>query len=355
MTQYREILERMQEKYFELSGCAVQDAADVGVRMKVLAGEICSLSTAVAWLRLQMFAQTATGKQLELHAQERGVTRKGALAATGILRFERAVPLWYKARIPAGTVCATEGEPEIRFVTLEDAVLPVSSLSVEVPAQAFLPGRSGNVGENRIVKLVTAPEGIQFVRNPAPFTGGVDAETDESLRARLLRHWRGIPNGANIAFYESVALRDEEIRSVQAVPRENGVGTVGLYAAGRAGPLSGAVAQRLQEELNAVREANVTVTVHPAKEVTVEVLLLIVPAEGWTLSRAREACIDGIRLYFDGLEVGETVLPQAICAKLFAIGAVRNCRPAAAFSGDRKMGKGELAVPGKITVSELVE
>ena len=66
MESYEEILERMKNKFTELSGSNVNDDSDIGIRMKVLAGEIFSLQNNVNWLKNQMFAQTAVGEQLTI-------------------------------------------------------------------------------------------------------------------------------------------------------------------------------------------------------------------------------------------------------------------------------------------------
>ena len=49
MESYEEILERMKNKFTELSGSNVNDDSDIGIRMKVLAGEIFSLQNNVNW------------------------------------------------------------------------------------------------------------------------------------------------------------------------------------------------------------------------------------------------------------------------------------------------------------------
>ena len=65
METYGEILARMKAKFAELSGATVNDDSDVGIRMKVLAGEVLSLQSNAQWLKNQMFAQTASGVQLD--------------------------------------------------------------------------------------------------------------------------------------------------------------------------------------------------------------------------------------------------------------------------------------------------
>ncbi len=109
METYEEILSRMQEKFAELAGYPADEASDIGIRLRVLAGEIYSLTASMNWLEQQLFAQTAQGELLDLRAQERGIKRRAAQAASGVLLFSRAKPLWYRAVIDKGTVCAVPG------------------------------------------------------------------------------------------------------------------------------------------------------------------------------------------------------------------------------------------------------
>ena len=59
METYEEILSRMQEKFAELAGYPADEASDIGIRLRVLAGEIYSLTASMNWLEQQLFAQTA--------------------------------------------------------------------------------------------------------------------------------------------------------------------------------------------------------------------------------------------------------------------------------------------------------
>ena len=146
MESYEEILERMKNKFTELSGSNVNDDSDIGIRMKVLAGEIFSLQNNVNWLKNQMFAQTAVGEQLDYLALERGIYRKSAVNSSGTIKFMREVALDYDLEIPTGTICATNGINSIRVKTIEDTVLRAGELSVAVAAQSEIGGASQNVG-----------------------------------------------------------------------------------------------------------------------------------------------------------------------------------------------------------------
>ena len=73
METYEEILGRMQGTFEELAGYPADDASDIGIRLRVLAGEVYSLTAAMDWLEQQFFAQTAQDEQLDLRAQEHGI------------------------------------------------------------------------------------------------------------------------------------------------------------------------------------------------------------------------------------------------------------------------------------------
>ena len=51
METYEEILGRMQGTFEELAGYPADDASDIGIRLRVLAGEVYSLTAAMDWPR----------------------------------------------------------------------------------------------------------------------------------------------------------------------------------------------------------------------------------------------------------------------------------------------------------------
>lgn len=107
---FEEIYAHMAAEYKTLAGVEPEDAADVSIRLKVLAGELYTVLCAAESLKLNCFPQTAAGEALDLHAEERGLVRKDAVKSVGTLTFSRRTALSYAAEIPAGTVCAASGE-----------------------------------------------------------------------------------------------------------------------------------------------------------------------------------------------------------------------------------------------------
>lgn len=131
---FEEIYAHMAAEYKTLAGVEPEDAADVSIRLKVLAGELYTVLCAAESLKLNCFPQTAAGEALDLHAEERGLVRKDAVKSVGTLTFSRRTALSYAAEIPAGTVCAASGENAVEYETTEAAVLPAGALTVTAVA-----------------------------------------------------------------------------------------------------------------------------------------------------------------------------------------------------------------------------
>ncbi len=352
METYEMILGRMREKFEDLAGYPASEASDIGIRLRVLAGEVYSLTAAVDWLERQTFAQTALGESLELRAAERGIRRRPAQAATGMLTFSRAKPLWYDIAVAKGTVCAVPGEGGARYVTTEEVVLAANKTSVTVAAQAEQPGRDGNAAVGAVKTLITVPPGIEDVRNGTAFTGGTDAESDDELRLRLSQSYANLSNGTNAAFYREQAMRDEGVHSANVVPKEDGPGTISIYLGAGGAAASSETVQRVQAMFDELREINVRVTVAAAFEISCPVTVKIYPRMGTAFAEASEAVKDAVQSYFAGLSVGSPVRTAALYAKIFATETLENCVLIGGASSDQMMRPNQLAVLGAITVQE---
>lgn len=316
---------RMKKKFTDLAGYPPDDASDIGIRIRLLAGEIYSVEAAVGWLRRQSFARTAAGQELDDRAQEHGLVRKDPVPARGTLTFSRDSTVWFDLPIPAGTVCSTAGVNPVRYVTTAGAALKAGSLSVDVPAQAETSGTAGNTGAGTVTVMVTPPASMQAVTNAAAFSGGEDRESDDALRARLLQSGNPPSNGANAAYYRDFALGYSGVNSVCVIPRANGTGTVALYLGGRGCAPSDSVVSRVSADLNAAREICTQVTVAAAETVPFHVAAAVKTKTGLDSGEAEAACRAAVQNYFDGLGVSDPVIPAALNAALFATGMICDC------------------------------
>ncbi|MDE7220472.1 MAG: baseplate J/gp47 family protein [Oscillospiraceae bacterium] len=228
------IYEEMLSVFSEASGYLPSVSCDLAARLYAAAAQIQGLYLQAQWLLDQSFPQTARGDYLERHAQLRGLSRSIATCATGTLRFGLSVSIGSDLTVKSGTVCMTD--TGIRFATTDNAVLRAGQLYVDAPAAALEPGKAGNVAANTVTIMAAMPVGIKACTNPEAFSGGDDAESDESLRQRLLDSYLRLPNGANAAYYEQTALSRNGVAAAVAVGRPRGVGSVDLYIATDKGP-----------------------------------------------------------------------------------------------------------------------
>lgn len=349
---YNEILESMQNKYKEESGTNPDDAADIGIRLKVLAGEVYRLLNEIKWLRKQAFPNTATGNELEMHARQRGLERRSSQKAVGVLEFSRVAVLAYDVSVPKGTVCALSGDEFTEYETTESAVLKAGQTQVSVKAQAVFGGTSGNTAAQTINTLVTPPAGIEKVTNHDAFSGGAEAENDNQLRARLDEAYAVISNGTNCEFYRRKALEFDEVYSAQAVARENGPGTVTVYVWGNGSALSAEKIEEVQQKLNYEREINVDVTVKSAKERSFSVFGYIVRKKGTEFSEAAEVVKKAVQRFYETKKLGDSVYRADIGAVFMNSGVVHNYT-LAANTVDFDGAIGVIPVLGKTTIMEL--
>lgn len=305
MKEISELYEGMLETFEEKTGFAMEDTADLAVRLYAAAAEIQALYIYADWALTQSFPQSAAGKYLDYHGQLRGITRKSGHKAGGILRFKidsaRTEPL----RVPAGTVCTTAGL--VRFVTTEDALIRAGALYADAAAEAEIVGTAGNVPAERITNMTRAPVGVTGVTNPAAFAGGSGEEDDESLRERILDSFIRLPNGANAAFYELRALSHPGVEAVRVIPRHQGIGTVGVVVSGAGGVPEQALLQEIQDDLDSVREIAVDVTVMAPEPERVDLAVRILPKPGKSFDSAQAAVRTALTAWFDGGLLGKPV------------------------------------------------
>lgn len=100
MTQ--DFLQKMQQRYEELTGIPADEASDIWIRLRILAEQLELLYQQLEEEKKQAFAQTATGLALEQHAQQKGLQRRKAVAAQGEVTFSRTAAADEPIVIPQG-------------------------------------------------------------------------------------------------------------------------------------------------------------------------------------------------------------------------------------------------------------
>ena len=350
MKTIEEIYREMLQVFSQRTGLDAGASGDLAVRFYAVAAQIQGLYMQAEWTERQCFPQTATGEYRDYHGALRGVERKKAAKASGMLRFSVHEAAQNTLSIPVGTVCMTTGL--MRFVTTEAGELPAGALSVEIPAEAAEPGAAGNVPAGSVVRMTVAPVGIADCINPEGFEGGCDDESDEELRARILETYRRLSNGANAAFYKQKAMSFDEVASVVVLPRARGIGTVDVVIASRTGVPDEKLRNEMQACFDEVREIAVDVQVLEPETLTMNVGVTVKVAENYETQTVLEQVRAALRGQFGGARLGKNVLLAELGAAVFAVDGVENY----AFSApaaDATVGETVLPVLGNLSVEAM--
>ncbi len=341
----------MTDKFTELAGFSPDAASDVGIRMKVLAAQIFSLTTELTGLKRDLFPTTAAGAALDLHAQTRGLARKEATRAAGVLRFLRQTPASTDVSIEQGTVCQTEGGGG-QYETTQAGVLAAGALFVDIPARSVEAGEHTNAAAGRVCVFAAAPQGLHAVENPTPFEGGSPAEGDEALRQRLLTSYRTISNQTNAAFYYDRTMKYPSVYSASVLPRPRGIGTVDVVAAARGGVLSPEELSDIETELLAAKELCVDVTVRSPVLHPVAVAVEVNPLDEYGFATAKAAVEQRVTDYLLQQAIGQPLFLSPFSAALCGAQGVYNHRVTAP-TADITVAPDELLTLGALTVTRM--
>ena len=158
---YQEITDKMRAAFFDACGEKPEDLPELDTRFRSVATELYALSVFGDHVQSQVFADTARGADLDRHAADVGLQRKGASAAAGVLTFSLAQAAEAAVTVPADTVCSVAGQPYLQFATTKAATIPAGEWTVDVPAVSLGKTTAHNVEPGCITVMVNPPAGIR--------------------------------------------------------------------------------------------------------------------------------------------------------------------------------------------------
>ena len=253
---------------------------------------------------MTIFPEWSSGEFLDAHAQARGMSRRAAVAATGMVTVTGATGLV----IPAGARFSTVGTSDVaalEYVTTEEATMPNTG-TVDIPVVCTEGGVKGNTGAGTIILVADGRSDVTSVTNAAATTGGLDIEDDESLRARILAYDRDRGTsyvGTYSDYIRWAKAASDEVGAVNIVSGSNGLVTMYITDADRH-PASPELRQTVYNyivspndpearllPLNAVLETASPAEVH--LEITADVLL----TGDVTLAGVKTAFLTAVQAY----------------------------------------------------------
>ncbi|MDR1946630.1 MAG: baseplate J/gp47 family protein [Desulfovibrio sp.] len=237
-----------------LDGGPVLARSVIAVLARIWAGACHLLHGLLDWIFLQVFADTAEGTYLERWARVWGIYRKGAAASVGTALFQGIDG----AVLPAGSILIHQPSGQ-RYALAVDAELVDGQAGVQV--RALEPGSAGDLPAGAPLSLIAPVAGVRAdaVVAEGGLTGGVDAEGDEPLRARLLARLRRPPRGGAAHDYVAWALEVPGVTRAWCYPLGMGIGTVSLTFVtddAPGGPIpTPEMVQRVQEHIDPLKPA----------------------------------------------------------------------------------------------------
>ncbi len=335
MDSYENILDRMIQRYVELSDITPSEQSDTMIRHKVLAGEVYNNLVATEFVKRQMFVISADGEYLDKHAQQRGLNRKQAIKAVGEVTFSIPAVSENDVVIEQGTVVSTADTDVRQFVTTQSAVISAGKLSTKVSVQAVEGGAKYNVLKNTVSVLVTPPMYVTSVTNEKDFKGGVDKESDEELRERILYSYKDISNGTNAVYYKRLSESIEGVYSASVISGVRGAGTIDVRICGKgSAKVNKDHIEAVQKLLDENRELCVDIMVLYAAPVDVYFRIGLKVKEGYSFDTVSAQLKEKITEHIDSLGVGKPVLLCDLGEIIYHTDGVKNYEFFDAVCGD---------------------
>lgn len=217
MSKFEDALNRM--KSWLTSPSAKNEGTFSIFNLRAVAQELALFRNDLEIMQDNNSISTAAGEYLDAKANDYGLTRHSAANATGDLTFTGNDGV----NIPGGTIVQAP-EYGVSFVTWQNVT--ISSGTATVGATCTVSGPAGNVEAGAINTMQAQVQGVTSVTNAAAFTGGMDAEDDETFRYRIYQKIRYPATSGNVYHYQQWATSVNGVGAVKVFPLWDGPGTV---------------------------------------------------------------------------------------------------------------------------------
>ena len=195
----------------------------IDVLARVWAGLANGLYGYIGYLAKQLFQMTAESFYLDRKATWWGINRKGSAKAIGQAHFTGVAG----SDVPAGALLSSTGGQ--RFVTQEGGTLSADGrLSLTIKAESG--GAASNLDPGVKLRLINPYGGVkpEATVGEEGVSGGVDSESDDQLRARLLERVQEPPQGGTAHDYVAWAKEVDGVSRAWAYGTLLGPGTVSV-------------------------------------------------------------------------------------------------------------------------------
>lgn len=231
------------------------------------------------------FVTHASGAWLDLKAADYSKKRKKAQKTQGLVTLSRTDSEAEAVKIGRGHVFKTKKDingEELRFFTLEAAVLQQGARSVDILVEAEVEGSRYNVPEAQITRSLTFLNGIDEITNGPDWITreGSDTEDDDGLKTRTLRSWSELA---------ARPIEDTFINAAEAVPgvlfaqadcqHPRGQGTVDVIVTGTAGEATEGLLEAVREAVDKIAGAYDNILVKSSITVAQDIEVIVTTSD----------------------------------------------------------------------------
>jgi uncharacterized phage protein gp47/JayE len=325
--------------YVRMQAAAVQGAVTavldltIGSALRAILEANAALALWLQWLAAQVLAATraatSQGTDLDSWMADFGVTRLPASQAAGQVVFSRYAPT-VAAVVLSGTQVRASATGQVYTVQadLTNAAwtgagyrIAAGIASVSVPIVAATAGTIGNAAIGTADQIASALPGVDQVTNPAPITGGLDAESDASLRARFGNFLDSRTRATTAAVSYAVASLRQGLRWVIADGQDAQGNTTAAYftvtlddGTGQPSPALIAAASAV---IDAVRPVGTSFTVRGPVVLPVTVQVSLALSGGEQSAGAAASVASAIGTYVASLGIGAALPVSRVVALAF--------------------------------------
>ena len=238
-----------------------------------------------------IFAKNSYDNYLDLKCLEFGITRKKGMKANGLVTIRGLE----NTLIPKNTELSTQSG--LIFLVLEEG--QIRNGTVKVKVAGVEEGIKYNIYASEINMLMSGIAGIDSISNELDFKGGVDTETDEQLKERLLDKVRKPAISGNAQHYIEWASSIEGVEKVIIVPLWDGPGTVKVIVSSKDNePVINSVIINCLEYINSVKPLGADITVSTTELFNVNISVNLSLDTDYNINDIRLIIINTLNEYF---------------------------------------------------------
>ncbi len=220
------------------------------------------IQTMVKKVYSSLYISKAKGLMLDALAKNFLIERKMATYATGLITITREDTTTEQTLV-AGTLFMTEDNnynTQKRYVLQHNVTFPVGVSQMDGIIQAVDIGTAGNTSANTITFVKNTSMPVLSVNNDSDITNGVDTETDEELKNRLILKILSLLGG-NERVIRSAALEVEGVVYTFVVDDRVIPGIAYLFVNNREGDIDESIINEVREKVEEVRPMGIIITV----------------------------------------------------------------------------------------------